>query len=117
MENEADFKKHSLPKWYMDKLIHVPVIRKVQQGEVFSPLLFLVCFVNIERGVNINGEILQYILSRDDIVLVAHRPEDSQRLVVALNELTQKFSLEMHHCNYFREDQNAKVNLNGHVNT
>ena len=136
-------KMHGVSKGYVDMIdqlytdcstrisllktpVKVPVKRGVKQGDVLSPSLFSACLeivlrdLDLEGGVNIDGEKLQYLLFADDIVLVAHNPEDLQRMLEALNELTSKIGLEMHPgktqwmCNKYC-DRTAEVMFNNRV--
>ena len=136
-------KLHSIPKTYVDLIdqlytdcftrisllktsVKVPVKRGVKQGDVLSPSLFSACLeivlreLDIDGGVNIDGEKLQYLLFADDIVLISHDPRELQQMLTALNTLTSKIGLEMHPgktqwmCNKFC-DQNAEIKLEGRV--
>ena len=85
-----------------DDSVRVPVKRGVKQGDVLSPTLFSATLesalrdTDICHGININGELLQYLLFADDIVMFAHSPQELEEMVNRLDKTTSKLGLEIH---------------------
>ena len=78
--------------------------RGARQGDIISPKLFTSCLQDKiidkinweERGINIDGELLAHLEFADDIIVIAHTPEELQKTLQDLNDSSQPVGLKMH---------------------
>lgn len=81
----------------------VNILRGVRQGCIISPLIFNLyseeifkeALENCESGVLLNGERLNNIRYADDTVIFADSIESLQQLMDGVNEVSERYGLEM----------------------
>ena len=49
-----------------------------------------------EKGINIDGEHLSHLIFADDIILIAHTPQELQEMLVDINNYSKPVGLNMH---------------------
>ena len=85
-----------------NKPIIINLQRGVRQGDVISPNLFTSTLESILRktklkgGINIDGEKLQMLAFADDIVLIAHNPQELESMLNEISQNCQKVGLSIH---------------------
>lgn len=78
--------------------------RGARQGDNISPKLFTSCLQDAiinkidweGRGVNIDGEHLSHLIFADDILLVAHSPQEIQDMLTDIHTTSRPVGLNMH---------------------
>ena len=78
--------------------------RGARQGDNISPKLFAASLQDgvidkidwEERGINVNGEYLSHLLFADDIILVAHTPNQLESMLNDIHTASQPIGLKMH---------------------
>ena len=78
--------------------------RGARQGDNISPKLFTACLQDAiinkidweEKGINIDGEHLSHLIFADDIILIAHTPQELQEMLVDINNYSKPVGLNMH---------------------
>lgn len=76
--------------------------RGVRQRDTISPKLFTLCLEDVftacnweQKGININGDILNHLRSADDILLVTHNLKDLQEMLTEINEKAKTVGLNI----------------------
>jgi len=78
--------------------------RGARQGDNISPKLFTACLqdtilnqINWEnRGINIDGEYLAHLEFADDILLIAHSPQELEQMLIDIHNASKPVGLNMH---------------------
>ena len=78
--------------------------RGARQGDNISPKLFTACLQDAiinkidweEKGINIDGEHLSHLIFTNDIILIAHTPQELQEMLVDINNYSKPVGLNMH---------------------
>ena len=79
----------------------ISIMKGVRQGDTLSPVMFTSAVeeifkrVNIETGLNINGETLNHLRFADDIILFAQSEEELKNLLEDLNREGRKDGMKM----------------------
>ena len=87
-----------------------------RQGDNISPKLFTAFLQDAiinkidweEKGINIEGEHLSHLIFADDIILIAHTPQELQEMLVDINNYSKPVGLKMHL-------GKSKIMLNNHT--
>ena len=90
--------------------------RGARQGDNISPKLFTACLQDAiinkidweEKGINIDGEHLSHLIFADDIILIAHTPQELQEMLVDINNYSKPVGLNMNL-------GKSKIMLNNHT--
>ena len=78
--------------------------RGARQGDNISPKLFTASLQDAiinkidweEKGINIDGKHLSHLIFADDIILIAHTPQELQEMLVDINNYSKPVGLNMH---------------------
>ena len=83
---------------------NISLERGARQGDNIFPKLFTACLQGAitnkidweEKGINIDGEHLSHLIFADDIILIAHIPQELQEMLVDINNYSKPVGLNMH---------------------
>uniref|UniRef100_A0A914XD91 Reverse transcriptase domain-containing protein n=1 Tax=Plectus sambesii TaxID=2011161 RepID=A0A914XD91_9BILA len=84
-----------------NKPLHIPVVRKVKQGDTISPKLFNASLEEIFRklnwssSININGKRLNHLRFADDIIIVGEMIEEVEEMLRELDQESARVGLRM----------------------
>lgn len=78
--------------------------RGARQGDNISPKLFTACLQDTilnqinwdNRGINIDGEYLAHLEFADDILLIAHSPQELEQMLIDIHNASKPVGLNMH---------------------
>ncbi|KAJ2938173.1 hypothetical protein O0L34_g18513 [Tuta absoluta] len=100
----------------------IKIERGVRQGDPLSPKLFIAVLENIfkklnwsQKGIRINGHLLNHLRFADDIVIFAETPRDLELMMCSLDEESSKVGLELNtsKTKAMSNSQKRPINING----